>query len=132
MTILLYIKTIIILIIVDLIWLSTGGKYAIRMTEKIQKEPLIFRYASGFIVYLALGYLLLQTKSYKQAFLYGLTTYMVYDFTNYALLKDYDLKFAIADSLWGGILFVIVYHIVHNFIIDSKKIDSSIIHPASI
>ena len=132
MTILLYIKTIIILIIVDLIWLSTGGKYAIRMTEKIQKEPLIFRYASGFIVYLALAYLLLQTKNYKQAFLYGLTTYMVYDFTNYALLKDYDLKFAIADSLWGGILFVIVYYIIHNFIIDSKKIDTSIIHPASI
>ena len=132
MTILLYIKTIIILIIVDLIWLSTGGKYAIRMTEKIQKEPLIFRYASGFIVYLALAYLLLQTKNYKQAFLYGLTTYIVYDFTNYALLKDYDLKFAIADSLWGGILFVIVYYIIHNFIIDSKKIDTSIIHPASI
>ena len=132
MTILLYIKTIIILIIVDLIWLSTGGKYAIRMTEKIQKEPLIFRYASGFIVYLALAYLLLQTKNYKQAFLYGLTTYMVYDFTNYALLKDYDLKFAIADSLWGGILFVIVCYIIHNFIIDSKKIDTSIIHPASI
>jgi uncharacterized membrane protein len=132
MTILLYIKTIIILMVVDLIWLSTGGKYAIRMTEKIQKESLEFRYASGFLVYLALAYLLLQTKSYKQAFLYGLTTYMVYDFTNYALLKDYDLKFAIADSLWGGILFVIVYHIVHNFIIDSKKIDSSIIHPASI
>lgn len=132
MTILLYIKTIIILIIVDLIWLSTGGKYAIRMTEKIQKESLEFRYASGFLVYLALAYLLLQTKNYKQAFLYGLTTYMVYDFTNYALLKDYDLKFAIADSLWGGILFVIVYYIIHNFIIDSKKIDSSIIHPASI
>lgn len=127
MTILLYIKTIIILIVLDLIWLSTGGKYAIRMTEKIQKEPVHFRYISGFIVYLALAYLVLQTKTYKQAFLYGLTTYMVYDFTNYALLKDYDLKFAIADSLWGGILFVIV----HQFII-SKKIDSSIIHPASI
>jgi uncharacterized membrane protein len=132
MTILLYIKTIFTLIIVDLIWLSTGGKYAIRMTEKIQKEPLQFRYASGFIVYLALAYLLLQARSYKQAFLYGLTTYMVYDFTNYALLTDYDLKFAIADSLWGGILFVIVYHIVNNFYNSKKKIDTSIIHPASI
>ena len=131
MTILLYIKTIFALIIVDLIWLSTGGKYAIRMTEKIQKEPLQFRYASGFLVYLALAYLLLQARSYKQAFLYGLTSYIVYDFTNYALLKDYDLKFAIADSLWGGILFLIVYYIIHNFIV-SKQIDSSIIHPASI
>ena len=127
-----YALTAIMLLIVDLLWLSTGGKYAVRMTEKIQGQPVNFRYTSALVVYLALAYMVLQTTSYQQAFLYGLTTYMVYDFTNYALLKDYYLKFAIADSLWGGILFLIVYYIIHNFIIDSKKIDTSIIHPASI
>jgi uncharacterized membrane protein len=54
----------------------------------------------------------LQTTSYEQAFLYGISIYAVYDFTNHALLENYDLKFAIADSLWGGILFVIVHHLL--------------------
>jgi uncharacterized membrane protein len=111
----LILKTTVIIFLVDLIWLSTGGKYAIRMTEKIQGQPVHFRYASAFIVYLVLAYMALQTTSYKQAFLYGISIYAVYDFTNHALLENYDLKFAIADSLWGGILFVIVHHLLKAF-----------------
>ena len=42
------------------------------------------------------------------AFFIGLSTYAVYDFTNYATLAKYDISFAIADSLWGGVLFSIV------------------------
>lgn len=105
-------KTIFILIIIDLIWLTTGGRYAVSMTERIQSQPVKFRYFSAFIVYLSLAYMVLQTTNYKEAFLYGLTIYTVYDFTNYALLKDYDLKFAIADSIWGGILFIIVHYLL--------------------
>jgi len=110
-----YALTAIMLLIVDLLWLSTGGKYAVRMTEKIQGQPVNFRYTSALVVYLALAYMVLQTTSYQQAFLYGLTSYLVYDFTNYALLENYDIKFAIADSLWGGILFIIVHHLLKVF-----------------
>lgn len=110
MTFLLFIKTVILLFLIDLIWLSTGGRYALKMTKQIQNEPVNFRYIGGLIVYCVLAYMSLQTKSYKEAFLYGISIYSVYDFTNYALLKNYDLKFAIADSLWGGILFVIVFY----------------------
>jgi uncharacterized membrane protein len=39
----------------------------------------------------------------------GSTTYAVYDFTSYALLKDYDWRIAIADTLWGGVLFMLVH-----------------------
>ena len=38
----------------------------------------------------------------------GLCTYAVYDFTNYSTLANYELQFAIADSIWGGVLFSIV------------------------
>jgi uncharacterized membrane protein len=46
-------------------------------------------------------------KSPQEAFYVGAATYAVYDFTNLATLKNYDVKFAFADSLWGGILFYI-------------------------
>jgi uncharacterized membrane protein len=104
-----------IIFMVDIFWLLTGGIYARKMTERIQGAPIQLRYLSTVIVYLALAYMLLQTTSYKQAFLYGVSIYAVYDFTNHALLENYDWKFAIADSLWGGILFVIARHLLKAF-----------------
>jgi uncharacterized membrane protein len=79
------------------------------MVKKIQGgAPMTLRWEGAPIVYIALAYLLLQTHSNMQAFLVGLSTYAVYDFTNYATLTNYELKFAIADSIWGGILFSLV------------------------
>lgn len=104
-----------IIVLVDIFWLLTGGIYARRMTERIQGSPLQMRWIALPIVYLFLAYMLLETKSYKQAFMYGISIYAVYDFTNYALLDNYDWKFAIADSLWGGVLFVIAHHLLKAF-----------------
>ena len=101
-----YLKAASVLFFVDLFWLSTGGIYARAMTERIQGEAVSFRYVSAAVVYLALAYLLLQTTSYQQAFFFGIAIYAIYDFTNYALFEKYDWKFALADTLWGGILFV--------------------------
>lgn len=108
-------KAIVILVLVDLFWLLTGGIYASRMTERIQGQPIRARYLSALIVYIALAFMLLQTTSYKQAFLYGVSIYAVYDFTNHALFEHYDWKFAIADSLWGGVLFVMARHLLKAF-----------------
>jgi uncharacterized membrane protein len=63
-------------------------------------------------VYLALGYLLTLTSSPKEAFLYGVLVYAVYDFTNLAVLSDYPLSFALLDTLWGGILFTLAYSLI--------------------
>ena len=108
-------KTAVILFLVDIFWLLTGGIYARKMTENIQGSPIQPRWIGAIVVYLFLAYMLLQTKSYKEAFLYGVSIYAVYDFTNYAILDKYDWKFAIADSLWGGILFVVTYHLLKAF-----------------
>jgi uncharacterized membrane protein len=104
-----------IIVLVDMFWLLTGGIYARRMTERIQGSPLQMRWIALPIVYFFLAYMLLETKSYKQAFMYGISIYAVYDFTNYALFDNYDWKFAIADSLWGGVLFVIAHHLLKAF-----------------
>ena len=109
------IKTAVIIFLVDIFWLMTGGIYARKMTEEIQGFPIRFRFLSAVIVYLFLAYMLLETTSAKQAFMYGVATYAVYDFTNHALLEKYDWKFAIADTLWGGTLFVLARHLLKQF-----------------
>ena len=108
-------KTAAVIVLVDLFWLFTGGIYARKMTENIQGSPLQMRWIALPVVYLFLAYMLLETTSNKQAFMYGVSIYAVYDFTNYALFDRYDWKFAIADSLWGGVLFVIARHLLKAF-----------------
>jgi uncharacterized membrane protein len=104
-----------VLLLVDLFWLLTGGIYARNMTERIQGKPLEPRLLSAGLVYIFLAYMLLQTKSAKEAFMYGVCIYGVYDFTNYALFEQYDWKFGVADTLWGGVLFVIARHLLKAF-----------------
>lgn len=96
-------------VVTDSVWLMSGGKISLRIHEKIQGSPVIFRYASAIVVYLAMVYLLSLAVSATHAFTIGFCTYAVYDFTNYTLLKDYDPLFAIADTIWGGILFALVF-----------------------
>ena len=110
-----YLKAAAILVMVDMFWLLTGGIYARNMTERIQGSPVHFRYIGAVVVYVCLAHLLLQTTSMMNAFVTGIMVYAVYDFTNYALLEQYDWKFAIADSIWGGILFVSARHLLKAF-----------------
>ena len=109
-------KTTAIIFLVDIFWLMTAGNYASKMTERIQGQPMKLRPEGAIPVYIFLAYMLLQTETSQQAFLNGVAIYGVYDFTNYALIQNYDLKFAIADTLWGGVLFLIAHNIL-------KKID---------
>jgi uncharacterized membrane protein len=72
---------------------------------------------AGIVVYPALAYLVLQTTSLKQAFLTGLCVYAVYDFTVLAVFEKYPIWLAVADSLWGGTLFAIIYWIHQAFLV---------------
>lgn len=105
--------TALVILIIDSLWLFTGGQYAVRMTAKIQGSEVVFRYGGALIVYLALAYLHNTfAKTLGEAFALGAGTYAVYDFTNYALLKDYQAGFAIADTIWGGVLFSMVHSVM--------------------
>lgn len=109
-------KTATILFLIDIIWIATGGIFGRHLAEKIQGKPLSIRYGSAAAVYLFLAYMLLETTTYKQAFIYGICIYAVYDFTTLAILDDYDWKFALTDTLWGGILFVFARYILKNVV----------------
>ena len=104
--------TAIVLVILDLPWLFFSQKYVNRMLLQIQGSPVQLVYWAAGVVYIALAFLLLQMKSPNEAFYFGLATYAVYDFTNLATIKSYDPKFAVADSLWGGILFYMGHTVI--------------------
>ena len=110
-----YIITILLIIVVDLPWLALGSKTSKAMILSIQGSELKIRWLPGLLVYVALAYLVHLPKSSLDAFLLGLCTYAVYDFTNYSTLINYSLRFAVMDSLWGGTLFVIVYNLIKYF-----------------
>ena len=107
-----FLKTTAIIFLVDIFWLMTVGNYVGKMTQQIQGQPMRLRTEGAVMVYIFLSYLLLQTETSKEAFFTGLSIYGVYDFTNYALIQNYDLKFAIADTLWGGVLFLIAHNVI--------------------
>ena len=98
-----------LLVVIDLPWLLFTKPYVETMLFKIQKVPLKLRYDAAAIVYVALGYLLSCAGSWRSAAATGLATYAVYDFTNLATLAHYDPLFAIADTLWGGVLMTAGY-----------------------
>ncbi len=110
-----YLAAIGIFLAIDSIWLLTGGIYARQLVERIQGRPLNVRYMSALLVYIAMAYLVLKADSVMEAFLQGLATYAVYDFTTHALLTNYDWRFALADTIWGGILFSLTYLALKGF-----------------
>jgi uncharacterized membrane protein len=98
-----------LILVCDLPWLYASSSSVEPMIKKIQGGmPLEVRWPAAVPVYIALAYLVQVSNSTAQAGLIGLSTYAVYDFTNLSTLRDYRLEFAVADSLWGGILFMIV------------------------
>ena len=102
--------------LIDSPWLLYNTSRTPSMFAQIQGEPIRMRLWAAIPVYIAMTFLLLQQTSVKGAFLTGLATYAVYDFTNYAVFKNYTLSFALADSLWGGILFALTFAVL-------KKLD---------
>ena len=105
------------LVIVDLPWLTLISGDYMRAVQQIQcGKEVRTRPIAGAIVYPALAYLSLKTKSLNEALLTGMAVYAVYDFTVLAVFEKYPLYLAVADSLWGGTLFSIVYYLRSRFL----------------
>ena len=100
-----------IIVFIDAFWLLAIQKQYAAAITKMQGGPPRYRPLYAVPVYLALGYLLTLPKNSAQAFLLGVCTYAVYDFTLLALFKDYSLKLALMDTLWGGVLMSAAYYV---------------------
>ena len=108
-----FLIVLIILLFVDLVYLSIFGKNFIKLIEKIQtkkfKLNLVGAIGSYLLIAVGLYYFIIQdNKPIFDAFILGIVLYGVFDFTNMGLFKDYDLKIGLIDTLWGGTLLATV------------------------
>lgn len=113
----------IIMLFIDSIYLYTLGKYSFtNMIYNIQKENIqlntlgvVGSYLFLFIPYYK--FILLENRNEYDAFILGLSLYGVFNFTNIALFKKYNLISAITDTIWGGLLFYLTRKITRVFYI---------------
>jgi uncharacterized membrane protein len=105
--------TLISFLILDTIYFSVIYGYMNETIEKLQRKPLVLRYSSALVCYLAMTtlfvyFIVLQKRTLSEAFFLGFLVYLIYETTNYAILKDWPMTLVWIDSLWGGILFLLV------------------------
>jgi uncharacterized membrane protein len=108
-------KFIVAFLVLDAIYLtSTSGHYS-KVVMAIQKSKLVLKMVPTIIVYILLmsgWYLVIYREKDRytlrenvlKALLYGIVVYGVYDFTNMAVFENWDIKTALMDTMWGGIL----------------------------
>jgi uncharacterized membrane protein len=107
----------VLLVLIDIPWLAGLNASYSAVVQKIQGGGAVrMRPLAGLVVYPAMAYLVLKAKTIEEAFLIGAATYAVYDFTVLAVFKDYPLWIAVADTLWGGVLFATVAWLVRRYL----------------
>ena len=113
--ILLYLLTTPVFFIIDMTWLVgiARGFYK-REIGGLMRPDIVWWAAILFYLLFILGILYYAvlpahaagswTRALFLGALFGFFTYMTYDLTNYATLKDWSLPLVFADTLWGIVL----------------------------
>ena len=90
----------------DLAWIKQSYRLYNDSVNKIQNEDIQLRIMPSILAYTlliinVLFVLLPHTQNVFHFSISGLVIYGVYNATTYAILKNYPLKVAIIDTLWG-------------------------------
>ena len=102
----------IVMLALDIVYLNLFKDYFNTVVTNIQGSPIELDYYAtiGCYIVMVLGinyFILRENKGYLDAFFLGLLIYSVFDLTTKAILKNWEYKAVIIDSLWGGTLFAI-------------------------
>ena len=106
-----------IILFLDSIYLTLIGPTFSKMILGIQKRPLKLNILAAAFTYLLVifqlyYFIISRNGSLLDAFLLGMTTYGIFDFTSISVLKGYSSKIGVIDMLWGGILYMITTYIL--------------------
>jgi len=113
-----YLLSAIILIVLDGIYLNFIKDYFNNQIKIVQGSSIKLNIIAVGITYIFLifgiNYFILQkNRSVKDAALFGLVIYAVYEFTNLSLFKNWSYLTAFMDTIWGAILFGLTTAIVY-------------------
>ncbi len=91
---------------------ATSGPF-VKMIERVQGSAMQIRWSgaiASYIVIVALIYkfIIVPKASLIDAFILGALAYGLYDAVNFGLLKNWNLWLALQDTVWGGVLFMLV------------------------
>ena len=116
-----YLYVIIIILFLDFIYLSTVKGYISKMIKNIQQHEMEIKYLPLVAIYTLMSFglyyfIIKPRKKVEDAFVLGILVYGVYELTNYAIFKKWDLVMMLLDGLWGGILFALTAHITYKVI----------------
>lgn len=107
-------------LVFDYIYLSNVVGIFDNVVRAIQGSDINLRIlgavgAYAAIVYQFYHFIASRESTLFDAFVLGATSYAIYDFTNYALFNSYPLDVGIMDTLWGGVLYSIVFLVFSGF-----------------
>jgi uncharacterized membrane protein len=116
-----YLYVIIIILFLDFIYLLSAKETIFKMVKKIQQEDVNIKIAPLFLIYALMSFglyyfIIKPRKKVEDAFVLGILVNGVYELTNYAIFKKWDLVMMLLDGLWGGILFALTAHLTYKVI----------------
>lgn len=112
-------KILFIVLFLDSIYLHTISNYFMNLVKDIQGSKLeINIYGALFcyicIIFMLYYFIIKEKKSVKDAFLLGLCTYGIFEFTNMAIFTRWSSYIIYVDIIWGGILYALTTYIIQN------------------
>ena len=97
-------------VIFDLMFFLVNRDFLDKTIRTVQRTSSQIRLTGAALCYSALTALLYNSLflSYGKTFALGACVYAVYEGTNYAIFENWPATMVLMDTLWGGILFVLV------------------------
>jgi len=110
--------TFIIFVTLDSIYLISMKTFFDNQVKSVQGSIIQMNLLAAVLCYISLVFgvyyfIIKDRKPLFDAFLLGLVIYTVYEFTSWALFKNWKVATVIMDSLWGAILFTLTTAIVY-------------------
>jgi len=110
--------------ILDIIFLWIISNKVSKLIFQIQGSRINLNIWSSLVVYVFICmqiyyFIFINNASLMYAFILGASTYGIYEFTNMSILKHWDYRMAIIDTLWGGVLYTSTTYIIRNIMSDS-------------
>jgi uncharacterized membrane protein len=110
--------TFVVFVTLDSIYLTSMKGYFDNQVKSVQGSIIQMNLLAAVLCYISLVFgvyyfIIREKKSLLQAFLLGLVIYTVYEFTTWALFKNWKVLTVIMDSLWGATLFTLTTAIVY-------------------
>jgi len=107
----------VLMLLLDMVYLSTIGiTFFSPLIKSLQGTDMKINYGYAIGCYLlmifGLNYFIIRkNESITDAFVLGILVYGVFETTNGAIFKTWNVKTSLIDTLWGGFLFATVTYL---------------------